>query len=120
MLTIRYLELETDGSGDATATTGQGISGKLYAIEFLGSGLDSGADTTISITDKGGGVDQTLLTLTDVNSDGIYYVRELAQDNAGGDLTAIYDLPIIMGKVKAVIAAGGANKTAKIIIYYEP
>lgn len=118
MLKHEPLSLATDGSGNGTAQTARAISGIIHSFDWYGSGLAAGADLVISLVDTGAEVDKTLLTLTDAaNSNKEYFARTLEQSNVGGDL-ATYTEYVVMGKIKAVIAQGGATNTAKLIVYY--
>ena len=116
-----YLSFTTDGSGNATETTNHSISGLIHSFEWFGAGLAAGADLTISLVDTGSDVDRDLLTITNTaNSNKEYFPQTLEHDDTGGDL-ATYTEQVVMGKIQAVIAQGGATNAAKLVInYYSP
>lgn len=102
----------TDSSGDATVYS-KNFTGKVLVLQTDVNGLDAGADTTI--TSDGDLSAQTLLDLTDTNTNATYYPRIPAQDNAGSDVTfdgsnEIYTEFVVSGRLKAVIAQGGDTK----------
>lgn len=118
MLKHAPLSLATDGSGNATAQTPSSIAGTIHSFDWYGSGLAVGADLVITLVDTGAEVDKTLLTLTNTaNSNKEYFARTLEQSNVGVDL-ATYTEYVVMGKIKAVVAEGGASTVAKLIVYY--
>lgn len=118
MLKQAFLKFTTDGAGAATAITSQSISGLIFSLEWYGSGLAATADLVVTVTDTGGAVDKTLLTLTDDDTDTEFILKHAVSDNAGGAIANVYDNPSAVGKIKGVIAAGGASNTAKLIINY--
>ena len=107
----------SDATGDVTLTASQSVVGMLYAVEWVDGDLADGVDAVLSVTNTASGVDQTVLTLTDANSDAWYYPRELADDNAGAALAATYTYPVINGTLKLVIASGGNAKTGGAYVY---
>lgn len=111
----------TDGSGDATIT-GSVIKGRLVAVEWIDGDLADGVDGTLSMTSTPSGVDQTLLTLSNANSDAWYYPRTLVHSEAGAALTGTSggdrDMYVLSGKPKLVISSGGAAATGGMILYY--
>jgi hypothetical protein len=111
------LEGTTDGDGDVTVTAEYSILGWLVAVEWIDGDLADGVDAVLSATVRPSAVDQTLLTLTDANSDAMYYPRTLEHDNTGAALTT-YTLAIIEGTLQLVISSGGATKTGGCIVYY--
>ena len=122
MLKSTYMEFTCDGSGNADVADAHSISGLIYSIELFGSDLDAGADATISVTDTGRGADKTILTLTDAaNVDNEFFPREQVHDNVGALIANAYTEPTAVGKMRVVIAQGGASKTGKVIVtYYSP
>ncbi len=113
----------TNGSGAATITATIPTFGLLQSVEWVDGDLVDGVDAVLSVTDNQSGVDSTLLTLTNANSDAWYYPRQVAHDNAGAAVTfdgtnEIYVPAIIAGKLKLVIANGGDTKTGGVVVYY--
>ena len=124
---IRVIKLygTTDSSGDLSVTHGVNVTGQLLKIRWIDGDLADGNDAVLSV-DSSDGVspDETVLTLTDANSDAAYYPRTPAQDNVGTDVTyddtnEIYIPFVIEGKPKMVIADGGNAKSGGCIWYVE-
>jgi len=112
----------TDASGDATVYTNKPVRGKIIAIACDVDALAATADTTITGSDLT--PNQTILTLTNVNTNGVYYPRTPAHDNVGAAVTfdgtnEIYTEFIHFGRIKAVVAQGGATKAFELKIYVE-
>lgn len=111
------VSITTDASGDSTDNPEQTIFGLLYAVYVdQGTLSDGAADITISYTNRLG-ESVTLLTLTNVTDDKMYYPRELLDDNAGADLSGVYDPALIAGKVTVTTAQGGNAKSGNVILY---
>jgi len=111
-----------DGSGDATVNAPTGINGKLYAIQALLGTLSSGnADLTISV--QGHDAARTLLTITNIAANGLYYPRDLVHDAAGNALTGSSGgdraLPLCIGIPRLVVAQGGAAGSGSVILFWE-
>jgi hypothetical protein len=113
----------TDGSGDATITSEAAYLGKLVMVQWVDGDLTDGVDAVLSVTNNDAGVDYTLLTLTNANADAIYYPRQLVHSEAGAALTGTSGGDradqYVMGKLKLVIAAGGATHTGGAICLLE-
>jgi len=121
---IRSIKLygTTDASGDLTVTAANKVTGELIAIHWIDGDLADGVDAVLSDSRDGDEADVTLLTLTDANSDAMYYPRTPAQDNAGADVTydgtnEIYTEQIVNGKPKLVVSSGGNAKTGGCIVF---
>lgn len=112
----------TDENGDATINHDGLIKGRLYRVEWVDGDLADGVDGTITMQNTPSGVAQTVLTLTDANSDADYYPRVLVHDAAGAALTGTSGgdrvMPLIWGVPRLVIASGGNAKTGGAILYY--
>lgn len=110
-------------AGAGTSTQQEGIIGKLYAIKYVPTTIDTGA--TVTITCESNGYSKPLLTkATAGTSTVIFYPRDLVHGvadgaaltgTAGGDRA----LPILAGQIKVVIASGGGAKTGSVVVYYE-
>jgi len=116
------LAVTTDVDGDAT-TNGDGISGWLYALEWIDGDMADGVDITVTMQSGPSGVAQTLFTGTNVNDDAWYFPRKQVHDDTGSGLT--YDgtykvmvSPIVAGVPRIVVGEGGATKTGSLILYY--
>lgn len=115
------IDLTTNTAGAATGFS-PAVLGKLYAIEYQPGTIDTGA--TVTVTCEADASKPLLTKATAGTSNSWYYPRDLVHGvadgaaltgTAGGDRT----LPILNGRVKVVIASGGAVKTGRLIAYYE-
>ena len=116
------LTVTTDTAGDGTATYTKSIYGMFYAVEAIDGDFADGVDATLTVTNTPSAVDQTLITLTDFNTDGWYYPRVVTHDNTGAALTydsteSVTDLGIINGTPLLTIAQGGDTKTGGLILH---
>lgn len=108
----------TDGSQNATITAEKAIIGYLEAVDWIDGDLTDGVDAVLSATLTSSGTSQTLLTLTNANSDAIYYPRRVVDTTAGAAATGVYDRFLIDGYLSLAITSGGASKTGGCIVYY--
>lgn len=116
------LEITTDASGDASATSPNSVMGTLRSVAYLPGSIDTGA--TITVTCEGP-VSKTLLVKASAGTSNVTFnPRDLVHKTedgaaltgtAGGDRVS----PVLDGKIKLVVASGGDTKTGKIIVYYE-
>lgn len=100
------------------ATTGSAGSASGSAIlalpncELLAVYIDYGAapSTTDLVLKAIGGdlADVTVLTLTNINTDGWYYPRVQKHDNTGSAITGDYDRPVIHNNLLATLAQADA------------
>lgn len=99
----------TDADGDAEVYTLDGLNGRVLAIEYVDTDLDSGADFTITIDGTGEG----LWTETNAGgTDKIVYPKKQNHDLVGAALASNFDYQFIADdRVKIVIAQGGNVKT---------
>jgi hypothetical protein len=121
---IRSMKLvgTTDADGDATIDGECGIGGRLIAVEWVDGDLEDGVDAVLTMQGTPSGVAHTLLTLTDANSDAIYYPRTLIHSETGVALTGTSggdrETYMIMGVPRLVITDGGDTKTGGVVLYY--
>lgn len=121
-MAIKKVTVTTDTSGDGTASFGP-IYGYINAIRIdYGAGIDAGTDVVISQADPL----QPILTLTNANTDGIWYPRIEVCDVSGTALVyiaageAIPDKIYVSGDVTVVFdEAGAVAKTNYVTIWYE-
>lgn len=130
MKTVSF-QITTDASGDYDSSTDGGVTGQgspgspylLYGVQWVDGDLADGVDAVLSVTNAPGGVDTTLLTMSNANTDDWYYPRTIAQDvngadwEDGTDLTAERVMHIVDGQLKLVVADGGDTKTGKCLVY---
>lgn len=111
----------TSAGGALTVTSTEYVKGFLYNVEWIDGDFSDGVDAVLSVTETPEGVDKTLLTLTDANNDDTYYPRDIVHDLAGGALTGTAggdrEKLLINGKLKLVVADGGATKEGGCIAY---
>jgi hypothetical protein len=112
----------TDGSGDATVTSESTYNGLLHSVQWIDGDLADGVDAVLSVVNTDAGVDFTLLTLTNANSDAMYHPRHQIDTEAGAGVTydgtnEVYEMAPIVGKLKLVISAGGDTKTGGAVVY---
>ena len=112
-----FLKVTTDAAGDAVSDIAKtrGLSGFVYSVEWLQGTLAATTDATLEVVNTGGGVDKTILTLTDQTADAEFFVRELEDDNAGSAL-ATHTYPIFSGKLRLTVAQGGDTLSGGCII----
>jgi len=121
LLKEHKISITTDASGDSTDYPEQTVSGVLYAVSVSNGTLAATADLTLSFTDAAG-INYTLLTLTNVSGDAIYYPRHQVHNNTGTGLTLEGTQinaapPIVVGQVKCVTAQGGSAKSGAVLVY---
>lgn len=94
-------------TGDPGSATGSNTLGhELERMFLLGVKIDyhasAPATTDVTITEVGG-LGQTLLTLTNVNTDGFYYPRVEVDDPTGTGL-GVYNPLMVEGDVQVAVA----------------
>lgn len=108
----------TDGSQNATITAEKAVFGYLEMVDWVDGDLTDGIDSVLSVASTSSGTSQTLLTLTNANSDAVYYPRRVVDTTAGAAATGVYDRFLIDGYLSLAITSGGASKTGGCIVYY--
>lgn len=114
MKTFR-IGLTTDTAGAATGYSGEATMGIVYAVKLIDGDLADGVDLTL--TSEDGDVSITILSKADWNSDQIVYPRVLEALNTDGTALANHCMPIVCGRIKAVLAQGGSVKTGAVVCY---
>ncbi len=115
----------TTNSGGVTITSTETVKGFLYKVKWVDGDLADAVTAVLSVVETPEGVDETLLTLSnpDANADKNYYPRDLVHDATGTALTGTAGgdriKPLVVGKLKLVIAAGGDTKTGGCHVYIE-
>jgi len=122
MFTPVKLTGTTDSSGDLTVTSEASYNGLLHSVQWIDGDLADGVDAVLSVTDTDSGVDFTLLTLTDANSDAMYHPRHQIDTEAGAGVTydgtnEVYEMVPVVGTLKLVISSGGDTKTGGAVVY---
>jgi hypothetical protein len=116
MITTRRINLTTDASGDVTAySDGVPGGGFLYAVQLIDGNLADGVD--ITLTAEHADLSIPLYVKADFNTDQIVYPRVLQALNTDGTALTTHTMPLIVGRVKAVVAQGGNVTTGAIVLY---
>jgi hypothetical protein len=116
------LSWTTDGSGDATVFGSGSALGNVVAVDYLPGTTETGATFTLTAE---GNVTTTILVKANAGTSNVrFYPRIVVNGNtdgaaltgtAGGDRTPI----LAAGRLKAVIASGGATKAGSAIVYID-
>ena len=113
----------TTNSGGATITSTETVKGFLYKVKWVDGDLADAVTAVLSVVETPEGVDETLLTLSnpDANADKNYYPRDVVHKADGSALTGTAGgdriKPLVVGKLKLVIASGGSAKTGGAHVY---
>lgn len=111
----------TDGSGDLTVNSEEFQMTRLVAVQWINVDFAAGVDAVLSTQESE--TAYTLLTLTDANASALYYPRTPMHDNAGTALTATAGgdntMPLVHGKLRLVVSAGGDTKQGGVIVFLE-
>lgn len=117
MLERHKVALATNGSGDATGYT-PAVRGRVVAVFYDFVDMSAGV-MTITEEDTG----HAILALAAMPvADTLYLPRSIAQGPDGADLTydgthKVYEAVPVQGRVKVVVASGGATKTGNVYLY---
>ena len=108
------ITLTTDGSGDCTAYSSP-VTGFVIGYYYDRGTLDN-ATTDITVTEEDTGA--ALLTLTNVTASARYRPR-VATHDVTGVATGALDAPAVVGRIKVVVAQGGASKSGTLYAYID-
>lgn len=108
----------TDGSGDATAYSGEKVNGRILEVRYTYGDADTGADFTITGRTSG----RAVLTVTNAGtSDAVWAPRQPTHDtSAAASLYAAAGEPVedyiwlVDEEIKLVVASGGATKAGTL------
>lgn len=116
------LQGTTETDGTLTVNAEVQVRGFLYAVEWIDGTFDDGVDAVVSCESTPSGVAQTLLTLSNANSDAWYFPRTVVHGETGTALTGTSGgdraLFILNGKPRLAVTSGGSTKTGGCILYY--
>lgn len=116
----------TAADGSLTVTATRSVLGVLYAVEWIDGTFDNNVTFTLSCTDSPSGADQTLLAISagSADNDEFFYPRDAIVSLAGASAVYTNDNkplriiePLVSGRLKLVVAAGGNAKTGGCIAY---
>ena len=109
-----HISLTTATDGSATGYGGT-YFGTLYAVQLEDGDFADGVDLTLTAENEQGSI--ALLAQLNFNTDQMQYPRVLETLNTSGANLATHCEPVIYGRIKAVIAQGGAVKTGSVTLY---
>jgi len=115
------LDITTSAGGAATVNANYGICGRWYAIKYMPGSIATGA--TITVTCQDGASKPLLIKANAGTSNSWYYPRDLVHGVAdGAALTGTRggdrELPVLSGRPRVVVSAGGATKAGSLTLYY--
>lgn len=100
------------GSATGTATTANPIFGRVWAVHVDYITQPATADVILKAT----GPDQTILTLTNANTDGWFYPRRVVDTTAGAAAAGVYDTFAVHGNINVAVAQGDAGSVVVTIL----
>ncbi len=105
--------LTSDGSGTTIVGYTRAMNGKIVSVQYVKSNYTDGVDFAITNETTGQGI----WTANNVNAAATVYPLQLATDNAGANLTAIYK-PIVLAdeRVAFSIASPGNSHSGTFIV----
>ena len=118
------LSITTSAGGAATVSAPSSVLGKLYAIAYIPGTLATGATLTLTCDGPSASSKPLLIKASAGTANSWYYPRDLVHGvadgvaltgTAGGDRVC----PLLAGKPKVVVSAGGAEASGTLILYYE-
>lgn len=109
-------------TGNTSGTTSKPLVGCIKAI-YVQYAVTPNAATDVTIATANAPA-KTILTLTNVNTSGWYYPREVMQDTAGATVTydgtnEIYGEIPVSDYITATVAQGDADQTLDVWILLE-
>lgn len=107
---IYTVPVNSDGSGTGSASSAP-IRGYLLGIKFLFGGTP--AATTDTVVTEANGMGRTLLTLTNVNTNGVYNPQAQSMDGTGTPVT-FYTPYYLNGPLTITIAQAVASTLAAV------
>lgn len=108
------ITLTTDGSGDCTAYSPP-VAGLIVGYYYDRGTLDN-STTDIAVTEED--TTAALLTLTNVTASARYLPRVATHDSTGTATGALDAAPVV-GRIKVVVASGGASATGTLYVYLD-
>jgi len=111
---IERIPITTDNSGNASVFSSS-TRGLLYAVQLIDGDLADGVD--ITLTAETGDVSIPLYVKADFNVDKVEYPRVAEQDALDGSDLTTTTMPLVVGRAKAVVAAGGDTKSGAVLLY---
>lgn len=110
--TTKVVSLTTDVAGNAL------LDVRIYGV-ITGLGIRIGTLSTPDVTITDGLTGAPVYADTGLTTDVRVQPRVLVQDEAGADIAATYDKPVITGILRITVAGGGNAKTGEVVIVHE-
>ena len=118
MLQFAKIDFTTSAGGAATVTFSLPDGPFfLYRVSWVVGTCDAGVDVVLTAINTASGVNQTLLNLTDANSNAVYYPR-VAEHNTTGVAGSGTAIPLFTGDLQLAVTSGGNVKTGSCLVYY--
>ncbi len=114
MIKAIKVSLTTDTAGAATEY-GDSAVGSVYAVQLVDGDLADGVDVTVTCENEN--LSMPILVKADFNTDQLTYPRVLQALNTDGTALSTHCEPLVYGRIKVVLAAGGSVKTGAVIVY---
>jgi hypothetical protein len=102
------------GTATGSATSPDGVNGRILAVHTDYTSQPATTDVTVATNHP----PETVLTLTNANTDAVDYPRRLVQGATGADLSAVYDAFIVAGKITATVAQGDPVTAGVVVTVY--
>lgn len=102
------------GSATGSATSSKNVNGRVMAVHVDYTSQPATTDVTVTSSSPA----QTILTLTNNNTDALDYPRRLVQGADGADLTAVYDDFVVAGSLTASVAQGDPLVGGVVVTVY--
>lgn len=121
-MTIEKFEIKVSTTGSSGSASGSGHAampiGELVAVHlnFDATNAPSTMDTTL--TAPGNPASLTILTLTDVNTDGWYFPKVQDHNNVGAAVTGSYSKPLIHNGLDIAVAQADAGTDTVVATLY--
>lgn len=114
---IETFTISVTVAGSAGSATGSGRSmapanGKVVAVHLDYTTQPATTDVTVASE----GPAQTLLTITNANTDAWFYPRQLMDGTNGADLTGVYDALPVAGYLTVAVAQGDPGSVVATIL----
>ena len=120
-MSVEKHELKVSTTGSAGAASGSSVLA-VPLSELVAVHVDYHASvpatTDLTLKSPGNPASVTLLTLTNVNSDGWYYPKVQKHDNAGAAITGDYADPVVHGNLSCDLAQCDALTNAVVLTVY--
>ena len=110
--TVTVTVTGTAGSATGSGATTVPVYGKLYAVHL--DYIDQAATCDVTVTT--GSPAQTLLTVTNANTDAWFYPRVQVDSDAGAPIADEYDVAPVSGYVTVSVAQSNAGSVVATLL----